>query len=241
MDSAAINYLPLSASYLLLLVALFGVLAAVVFLRAVRHAYVSMGVAPQWVLAALLLSLAGSYVNIPLVHFPGERIVADREILFLGVRYLLPVVQDWPGTILAVNLGGAVIPALMSFYLIGKKRVYWQSLLGVAVVSFICHRLSYPVPGLGIAIPVFIPPVASALVALALSRRDAAPLAYICGSLGTLIGADLLNLDWVRGLGAPVTSIGGAGTFDGIFVTGLAAVLIASMVTSMHDPVPAPS
>jgi uncharacterized membrane protein len=44
----------------------------------------------------------------------------------------------------------------------------------------------------------------------------------------TLIGADLLNLDAVRGLGAPVASIGGAGTFDGIFLTGIMAVLLAS-------------
>jgi Protein of unknown function (DUF1614) len=46
-----------------------------------------------------------------------------------------------------------------------------------------------------------------------LSRKDAPPLAYIAGGLGTLIGADLTNLDKVRGLGAPVASIGGAATF----------------------------
>jgi hypothetical protein len=62
-----------------------------------------------------------------------------------------------------------------------------------------------------------------------LSREDSAPLAYIAGSLGTLIGADLTNLDKVRGLGAPVASIGGAGTFDGIFLTGILAVLLASL------------
>jgi uncharacterized membrane protein len=69
--------------------------------------------------------------------------------------------------------------------------------------------------------------LATAVVALVLSRQDAAPLAYIAGSMGTLIGADLTNLDKVRGLGAPVASIGGAGTFDGIFLTGILAVLLA--------------
>jgi uncharacterized membrane protein len=68
-----------------------------------------------------------------------------------------------------------------------------------------------------------------------LSRAHAAPLAYIGGSLGTLIGADLLNLDKVQGLGAPVASIGGAGTFDGIFLIGILAVLIASLTGGM-DP-----
>jgi len=62
-----------------------------------------------------------------------------------------------------------------------------------------------------------------------LSRQYAAILAYVGGSLGTLIGADLLNLGHMQNLGAPVASIGGAGTFDGIFVTGVLAVIIASL------------
>jgi uncharacterized membrane protein len=85
------------------------------------------------------------------------------------------------------------------------------------------------VAGIGIAVPVFLPALATAAVALLLSRENAAPLAYIAGSMGTLIGADLTNLDKVAGLGAPVASIGGAGTFDGIFLTGILAVLRASL------------
>jgi len=54
-------------------------------------------------------------------------------------------------------------------------------------------------------------------------------VAYVSGVLGTLIGADIANLDKIRGLGAPVASIGGAGTFDGIFLTGILAVLLASL------------
>jgi uncharacterized membrane protein len=42
-----------------------------------------------------------------------------------------------------------------------------------------------------------------------------------------LIGADVLNLNKIQGLGAPIASIGGAGTFDGIFIIGLLAVLYA--------------
>jgi len=67
----------------------------------------------------------------------------------------------------------------------------------------------------------------AATTALLLSRKSAPALAYVTGSLGTLIGADLLNLDKIQGLGAPVASIGGAGTFDGIFLTGILAVLLA--------------
>src|ERR1700719_1974264 len=81
----------------------------------------------------------------------------------------------------------------------------------------------------GIAVPVFMPAVITAIVAVLLSRQEAAPLAYIGGGLGTLIGADITNLDKVAGLGAPVASIGGAGTFDGVFLTGILAVLLASL------------
>ena len=112
-----------------------------------------------------------------------------------------------------------------------KKRLFGRGLLGVAIVAAVSHFMAHPVPGVGIAEPTFIPPLVTAAVALLISREYAPPLAYISGSLGTLIGADLLNLGKVRGLGAPVASIGGAGTFDGIFLTGIVAVLLASIMT----------
>jgi len=92
---------------------------------------------------------------------------------------------------------------------------------------FVVHRLARTVAGVGIAVPMFIPPLLAACIGLMLSRTSAPALAYVAGSLGTLIGADVLNLGKLRGLGAPVASIGGAGTFDGIFLTGILAVLLA--------------
>jgi uncharacterized membrane protein len=94
------------------------------------------------------------------------------------------------------------------------------------------------VPGIGIALPILIPSIAAGVVALLLARRQAAPLAYVSGSLGTLVGTDLLNLDKLQGLGAPVASIGGAGTFDGIFLVGILAVLIASFSGGSGSPEP---
>ena len=102
-------------------------------------------------------------------------------------------------------------------------------LVATGCAAAVCYWLAYPIPGVGIALPTFVPAIAAAIVAWVLSRQYAAPLAYVAGSLGTLIGADLLNLGKVQGLGAPVASIGGAGTFDGIFLTGILAVLIASL------------
>ena len=97
------------------------------------------------------------------------------------------------------------------------------------VIALIIHAMATPVRGVGIAVPVFAPVVVTALLAFLLSREHAAPLAYIGGSMGTLVGADLMNLDRISGLGAPVASIGGAGTFDGVFLTGILAVLLAGI------------
>ena len=155
--------------------------------------------------------------------------MSDQVVDFFGMQYEVPVVSHWQGTVIAVNVGGAVIPTLMSLYLLVKRDLWVKGTIATAIVALVLHWLANPVPGLGIAVPVFVPVVTTAVVALLLSRRDAAPLAYIAGSLGTLIGADLTNLDKVRGLGAPVASIGGAGTFDGIFLTGILAVLIANL------------
>ena len=98
---------------------------------------------------------------------------------------------------------------------------------GTAIVAILVHSLARVVPGLGIVVPVFVPPLVAAGVALLLAFRRAPPLAYVAGSMGTLIGADVLNLGRIEALGAPVVSIGGAGTFDGVFLTGIIAGLLA--------------
>ncbi len=103
-------------------------------------------------------------------------------------------------------------------------------MLGIGIVVVAVHFMAREVPGVGIAVPIFIPPLMTAPVAVSISRRHAAALAYIAGSLGTLVGADLMNIGRLRGLGVPIASIGGAGKFDGIFLTGLVAVLLAGIL-----------
>jgi uncharacterized membrane protein len=145
------------------------------------------------------------------------------------MQYAVPGIDDTARTVIAVNVGGAIIPTLMSIYLLITRNLWIKGAIATAVIALVLHWLAEPVPGLGIAVPVVFPAVVTAIVALVLSREFAAPLAYIGGGMGTLIGADLTNLDQLRGLGAPVASIGGAGTFDGIFLTGILAVLLAGL------------
>jgi uncharacterized membrane protein len=226
MRPSGMHYFPLTWPFLLVLFVFLAVALAVIELRILRYTYERMGIDHRYVLALLLLSLLGSYINIPVAELPPEQVESDRIVTHFGVSYVVPEVEEWPRTIIAVNVGGAVIPVLLSLYLLIQNRFFIRALLGIAVVTAVAHRLARPVPGVGISLPVFVPPLVAAGTALVLAWRRAPALAYISGSLGTLIGADLMNLDRIRGLHAPVASIGGAGTFDGIFVTGVLAVLL---------------
>jgi uncharacterized membrane protein len=234
------QYLPLAPAFFSILVGLLLVLLVLLQLGVLRYAYMRLGVSSGTALLLLFGSLIGSYFNIPVAVLPEREMVSDQVVDFFGMRYVVPVVVD-SGTVIAVNVGGAIIPTVMSIYLLVTHRLWVRGLIATAIVTAVCHYLAQPVRGLGIAEPVFVPALASAAVALILSWRDAPALAYVAGSLGTLIGADLLNLDKIPGLGAPVASIGGAGTFDGIFITGILAVLLASIVGWFHPVRSGPS
>lgn len=235
MHLSQLQYLPLSPSFYSILVGIFVVLLVLLKLGILRYAYVRMGLSSTAALLLLLASLVGSYFNIEVARLPPEQVVSGAEVQFFGMRYVVPVVVDWPGTVIALNVGGGLIPTAVSLYLIIKHAIWLQALVAIAWVALICHLLAQPVAGLGIALPVFVPSLAAAAGALVF-RRHAAPLAYAAGSIGTLIGADLLNLGNIGGLGAPVASIGGAGTFDGIFLVGIAAVLIAGIFPEPRQP-----
>ena len=104
---------------------------------------------------------------------------------------------------------------------------FLNTLLGIVFVAIISHLTSRPIAGLGIGMPIFIAPLSAAMVAIIIDPQHSAPLAYVSGTIGVIIGADLMRLKDIKRLGTPLASIGGAGTFDGIFITGIVAVLLA--------------
>lgn len=227
MQTSPLHYLPYPVLVYLGFLALLVVVIALVEVGIVHYTADRLGLPRRLAFLLLLLCLVGSYVNIPVASLPPEPVESDQVVYFFGVPYVIPVVQEWPGTVVAINVGGAVIPVILAVYLVVRNGLYLEGLVGVLGVSAVVHALAQPVRGVGISVPTLMPPIAAALVAMALSRRQSAPLAYISGTLGTLIGADLMNLGVIEGLGAPVASIGGAGTFDGVFLTGVLAVLLA--------------
>jgi uncharacterized membrane protein len=180
-------YRPFAPPLLLLLLLLLGLLVAFVELRVLAYAYRKVGVRPRYVFAVLLLSLAGSHVNIPLYSVRTERLVPPREVHWFGRTYIVPGTIRQGSTVVAANVGGAVIPVAVSLYLIRRTRLYLQMAIGVIV-----NGLAHVVPGVGIAVPMFVPPLAAAGAALIVAFRRAPPVAYVAGSMGALIGADLM-------------------------------------------------
>ena len=182
------------------ILALFFFLVFVLPVRILAYAYRKIGVRPRYMFLVLLLTLVGSLVNVPLFS--------------LG------------SVVVAINVGGALVPLLLSLYLFAHLRL--RGRMADRHRDRGGHR---PLAGAhraraGIAVPWLVPPLAAAGVGLVLSFRQAPPVAYVAGSMGTLIGADILNLHRIAEIGAPVVSIGGAGTFDGVFLTGIIAGLL---------------
>ncbi len=223
---SSIFYSRFAASVIAVLFFMLFVLFILVGLGLIGIAFRKLGFPPEYAILILFLSLLGSYVNIPVKQIVSRTtVVSGIEIDSYWFRYVIPLVKE-RRTVIAVNLGGAVIPVIISGLLIIRANPI-EVLLGVSVMTLIIHMIARPVKGLGIAVPAFLPPVMSAAVALIISPQNAPIIAYISGTLGSLIGADLLNLKKIPDLGAPVASIGGAGTFDGIFLTGIISVLLA--------------
>jgi len=221
------HFFPLPLPLILFFFVLIALLIAVIEIGAIQYAYERIGINRRYVFGLLLLSLFGSYVNIPLAELPAEHVLSNQEVTFFGMRYVIPWVQEWPRTVIAINLGGAVIPTLISIYLLLKNGVFARTALAVLVVAAVVYWMAQPVRGVGIVVPTFVAPIVATVAALLLAQGSAPAVAYVAGTLGTLIGADLLNLGRIQGLGAPIVSIGGAGTFDGVFLTGIIAVLLA--------------
>ena len=90
-------------------------------------------------------SLLGSYINIPVAELPAERIYTEGIVSFFGMQYVVPQVLTEPKTILALNLGGAVIPTILSVYLMVKHRIYLRSAMAVIVVAGLVHLMARPV------------------------------------------------------------------------------------------------
>jgi uncharacterized membrane protein len=200
------------------------------FIGVIGVAFSDVGLSHTTTLLVLVFTLLGSFINIPIFKLKTTVPMIEEEFVsFFGMMYRIPRLEiGEKTTTIAVNVGGALIPTFVSIYLLLKQpSAVLYALAGIVIVSLVSHAVARPVKGVGIAMPPFVAPLVAALLAYLLPSGAPKMIAYVSGVLGTLIGADLSNLGVIPELGAPVASIGGAGTFDGVFLSGIIAVLLA--------------
>lgn len=207
---------------------LFATLFVFIQIGVLTVAFDKLGLSQGSAMLLLISSLLGSSVNLPLFKLDALRQPDpswQKRLRWMGG---LARQVDPNKVLIAINVGGGIIPMAFCIYLLQHHPLPIATVLGaIALQTVVCFMFSRPIPGLGVGMPILVAPLAAAIIAVTLSSDQSAPLAYICGTLGVLLGADLLRLGDVRNLGSPLASIGGAGTFDGVFITGIVAVLLA--------------
>lgn len=201
--------------------------------NAMLAALSKLGLAPGSALVVTLGIFLGGMINIPIRKIPREQVVEVPMVSLFGLPRVAPqLVRQRTFTIIAVNVGGCLVPCALGVYELVRLAEagtgpLMAGLAAVAISTAVCFWLAKPVPNVGITMPALVPALVAALCALVLAREHAPPVAFIAGVLGTLIGADLLHLREVQRTHTGVASIGGAGTFDGIVLSGLVATLLA--------------
>src|SRR5882757_2524608 len=98
------HYLPVTPGFFAVLVGIFLVVIVLIQVGILRYAYMRLGLSSGAAMLLLFGSLIGSYFNIPLANLPGERVLSGQVVDFFGVQYVVPVVVNWPGTLIAVNI-----------------------------------------------------------------------------------------------------------------------------------------
>ena len=207
---------------LFMMVFLLPLFFAIIFFNITAVSFAKLGLTSEGAFLLLLASLIGGMINIPITK-QRYRVEQPQQLIHPFIFYTPPQVRE---QVICINVGGAVIPVVFSLYLLPRTPLAAAAITTI-VVALVAKALARPVPGVGIRLPAFIPPIVSAIMALLLAGHNAAPVAYIAGVLGTLIGADILNYPRFKEMGAQMLSIGGAGVFDGIFLVGVIAALLA--------------
>lgn len=192
-----------------------------------------LGLSPR---ASLLVSvgvLMGGLINIPIKRLERDMPMELPQHQMFGFERFSRRAREQPhDTIIAVNLGGCLIPSALAVYQLLRianvgTGVFALALGAVALNVGVCYLISRPVPGVGIAMPALVPGLVAAVLSFILVRQLAPPVAFAAGVLGPLLGGDLLRLGEVKKISTGIASIGGAGTFDGIVLSGLLATLLA--------------
>jgi len=212
-------FLPISIFGFISLILLLPFLFFLGFFNILHFGFEKLGLSPLLANLFLVAILFGSLFNIPLTRL--RRKYVERSY-FWGM-FKRPEIEL---SGISINVGGAIIPILLSVYLLFKVPLKITAIITLLMIV-ITNSLARPTSK-GIVLPAFIPPLFSALLSLIFVPHFAAPVSFISGVLGTLIGADILNLPKISQREG-ILSIGGAGVFDGIFLVGITSVILTGL------------
>jgi uncharacterized membrane protein len=189
---------------------------------------------------AVIGILVGSMINLPVYRIPRNDVQPE---IVMGLVYFGMLAPQFRRvrreSIVAVNVGGCLVPAVLAAWQVrhllaagGQTPIALAAVCALSIV--VCWRAARPVAGIGILMPAFIAPLVSVggtWLACALwpgvGIENLAPIAFTAGVAGPIVGADLLHLKDILQTPVGVMSIGGAGTFDGIVLSGVLAALLA--------------
>ncbi|MEN9229036.1 MAG: DUF1614 domain-containing protein [Gloeomargarita sp. GMQP_bins_120] len=220
-------YLPVTFFLFLLFLLSLPFLWLVVTLDVVQLAVTKLGFSPQVALLLFMAVVLGSTVNIPIYERVSQvTYVPDWAELWSGFFWGIPLRKIERKTIIALNVGGGLIPTVLALYQFGRANPL--AIVAVtAIVAGVSYYAAQVVPGIGIQMNALVAPLTAAMAAILLTGGvNASPVAFAGGVLGTLIGADLLHLPDIERMTPGILSIGGAGVFDGIALCGLFSLLL---------------
>lgn len=222
-----LSWLPLL--FFLILVAML----PLVFGHLFAAALIKLKLEPTTALLVVIGIFVGSVINIPVKRVSRTESVLVDPLAVFGLSSWWPMFQRVRrDTIIAVNVGGCLIPVALAIYetvhlVMADGQALLRLLLAVVVNTGVCYWMAKPMEGIGITMPGLFPAIVASLSALLLVPDQAPPVAFVAGVLGPLIGADLLHLRDIEKIATGIASIGGAGTFDGIVLSGIVAVYLA--------------
>lgn len=209
------------------------VLLPFVFGQVFTAALIKLKLEPTTALLVVISIFMGSTINIPVKRISRTEPVPVDPLAIFGLSGWWPAPQQVRReTVIAVNVGGCLIPVTLAIYetahvaAAGVKPLTGL-LLAIFLNTMVCYWMAKPIEGIGIAMPGLFPALLAAVSALLFVPDQAPPVAFVAGVLGPLIGADLLHLPDIEKIAPSIASIGGAGTFDGIVLSGIVAAYLA--------------
>lgn len=138
---------PFTTLMVILLAAIVFIFIPLLFFSIIGTAFTKLGFSWRETIAILVFSIIGSFINIPVKKRENREILQQPyEQTFYGQFYRIP--EASPVTVIAINVGGAIIPLLISLYLFpygislsGPTFIFF-CIAGILIVTPITNRVA---------------------------------------------------------------------------------------------------